>query len=165
MSVFKTTFSRALKIIPSDDCVIPSPNLLISGTATGQGTNLLIDELAIFLETTTGGVRYFVNTGDVVYNYPANAAATVVEVIDEHTLLLNADGIVLENQAYLIYQQGAQTGIGNQGCFIYSNATGFASGLTLGGDLISLYVEQGTFCPVQFISLDLRSSGSLTALW
>lgn len=165
MSVFKSEFSRALKVISSNNCVIPSPNLLISSTATGQDTNLLIDTTANFIINGTNGTQYRVNTGDVVYNYVTQEAATIVKVINNNTLLLNANSIVLTGIAYSIYQQGGQTGLGNRGCFLWANTSGEVNGLTAGGDLVSVYITGGTICPIQFISSSGSSSISILALW
>jgi hypothetical protein len=81
--------SRALQVIPSDDANIPTPNLLVTGTATSAVTNQLVDSTANFIVTTTTGVQYAVNTGDIVYNGSIDQIATIVQVIDANTLLLN----------------------------------------------------------------------------
>ena len=176
MSVFKTTFSRTLKVIPSDKCNVPSPNLLISSVSTSQGTNLLIDTTAKFYTNVSseanGSLRreYKVNVGDVVYNYSTGKAATIVEVISDTTLLLNADNIVLSSEPYSIYQEGPQTGLGNQGCYLYISNTSLIGDLhinTIGGDDISFTSIPHGLLPIQVKKVWEFGTNlaDITALW
>lgn len=168
MSVFKTTFSRALSVIKSDDNVIPSPSLLISSRSTSGGTNLLIDTNANFIVTTPTGVQYKVNVGDVVYNYDTGLSATIVQVVSNSRLLLSADNIVTTLEYYSIYQQGAQTGLGNTGAFLYVGGAGNLSVVTLGGDeVIFNGVPAGTTLPIQVTKLKATgtTATNVIALW
>lgn len=176
MSVFKTTFSRALKVIPSDDCNVPSPNLLISSVSTSQGTNLLIDTTAKFYVNVTSEAdnsqrrEYKVNVGDVVYNYSTGKAATIVEVVSDTTLLLNADNIVLTSEPYFIYQEGPQTGLGNQGCYLYISNISVIGDLninTIGGDEISFTNIPTGLLPIQVKKVFELGTNltDITALW
>lgn len=111
MSVFKSEFTRALKTIPSANCNIPSPNVIVSSLTTDTAVNQLIDGAVDFITLN-------VQAGDVVYNTSANQAATVVGVIDANTLELNAD-VAPTGDNYTIYQASSQTGLGNTGCCLY----------------------------------------------
>jgi hypothetical protein len=177
MSVFKTTFSRALKVIPSDDCNVPSPNLLIRSINTGVDTNQLIDSNAKFYvdvaSEADGSLRreYKVNVGDVVYCYGNYKAATILEVIDNQTLLLNAD-IMDALYQYDIYQEGAQTGLGNQGCFLAIGGDPHVSDIyitTIGGDETLLNKVETGFLPIQvkkvWESNTTVTATNITALW
>jgi len=163
--------SRALEVIPSQNANVPTPNLLIEGTATISG-NQLIDATANFIITTPTGVQYKVNPGDVVYVTSIAAAATIVEVVNATTLLLNvAVGGTTEN--YKIYQEGAQTGLFNQGCVLYvgtgaPTTGGFLAVRTSGNDFVTFVnVQSGTFIPVNVTKV--LSSGTdctnIIALW
>lgn len=158
--------SRALQVIPSDYANIPTPNLLIEGVATISG-NQLIDATANFIITTPTGVQYKVNPGDVVYVTSIPAAATIVEVIDATTLLLNvAVGGSTEN--YQIYQEGAPTGLSNQGAVLYIGTGGSLAARTSGNDAVTFVnVLSGTFIPVNFTKVLLSGTTctDIIALW
>lgn len=167
MSVFKTTFSRSLQVIPSGNSVIPSPYSLISSVTTDEATGYLLDASVDFFVEVNGSRQYAVNVGDVVYNTTTKSSATIVEVVDEHTILMNAN-IISEGHQYTIYQQGAQTGLGNQGCYLYVGTTGDLDVVTTGGDSVLFSnVQAGSVLPVQVLSLkvDLTSASSIIALW
>jgi hypothetical protein len=161
MSVFKTTFSRALSVIKSDNAVIPSINLIHTGANTSVATNKLI--------TITGDFIFDnVKAGDVVYNTSSSTAATVVSVNSETEITLNANIFTTGGQSFKIYQQSAQTGLGNTGAFLYVGGAGNVAVTTIGGDDITFSaVPVGTILPVQVISL--KSTGTtatlVNALW
>jgi hypothetical protein len=148
MSSTKFNPTRALKVIPSDNCNVPYPTALASGTSTNTSTNELIDDnIVFFVNPVIGGRQYLVNVGDVVYNISSQTAATIVEVIDKDTLLLNAD-IIVSGDNYIIYQEGPTTGQGNQGCLLYigSSASTSLHITTIGQDEITIpKVELGLF--------------------
>jgi hypothetical protein len=180
MSVFKTTFSRALKVIPSDDCNVPSPNLLIQGSNTSVGANPLelIDNNTHFFinasseSTASAGTRqYLVNVGDVVYCYSTNLAATIVRVKNQHTLVLNADIFGGDTGVpYLIYQEGAQTGLGNTGCNLYIGGGSIYKNMhvtTIGGESIVISLVGPAFFPIQVKKVWLTDTelGQIFAVW
>lgn len=175
MSVFKTTFSRALKVIPSDDCNVPSPNLLIRSTNTGVSTNKLVDSNGKFYVNVSseadGSSRreYRVNVGDVVYCYGNFKAATIVAVTSDTELILNAD-IMDSFYEYEIYQEGAQTGLGNQGCYLYISNISLIGDLkinTIGGDDISFTNIPTGLLPIQVKKVFGAGTNltDITALW
>jgi len=161
MSVFKTTFSRALRVNPSDNADIPYPNLIETGTVTTVTSLKLIDSAGLFI---TNNIK----TGDVVYNDTLLTSATVVSVDSETQLTLNSNIFTVTTQVYNIYSMSPQTSMGNPGCFLYVGGAGNVSVLTIGGDqLIFNGVPAGTTLPVQV--LRLRSTGTtatlINALW
>jgi len=156
MSVFKTTFSRALRVYASTDANIPYPTVIESGTTTNSGPSQLIDANALFV---TNGVK----TGDIVINVFNAIMVTVVEVIDENTLLLNANLFSL-GYDYKVYQASPQSGLGNQGCYLYIGEEGDYIVVTIGGDEVEFKgLIKGTVLPVQIIKL--ISGGNALALW
>ena len=161
MSVFKTTFSRALRAHPSDNADIAYPNQIAGGTNTSTTAFKLINSAALYLTKN-------VKTGDIVHNDTAGTAATVVSVDSETQLTLNADIFTSTAQAYAVYAASPQTTIGNAGCFLYVGGTGNVSVVTIGGDIIVFNgVPAGTTLPIQV--LKLRSTGTtatlINALW
>ena len=184
MSVFQTTFSRALKVIPSDFCEIPSPNLLIQSSNTnydGGTPEVLFDNSLKFFKSAASestasqnNVQYLVNVGDVVYCYDTGLAGTIVEVISDTKLLLNVD-IFLGSTGlkYFIYQQGAQTGLGNRGAFIYlggTQNTGDLDVTTLGGERIVIGKISKPFFPIQVTQVWAKDTtgldiGEIYAVW
>jgi hypothetical protein len=159
--------SRALQVIPSDYANIPTPNLLVTGAATSTVTNQLVDSTANFIITTSTGVQYTVNAGDVVYNDSNPGGSTIVEVINATTLLLNAD-ISSSGDSYSIYQEGAQTGLNNQGAVLYIGGAGSIKVTTSGNDIVTfISVQTGTFFPVNVVKVwaTVTDCTNIIALW
>lgn len=159
--------SRALEVLKSDSANIPTPNLLASGTATSTVLGQLVDSSANFIVTTSAGVQYAVNVGDVVYAPGGPDAATIVEVINATTLLLN-NNVVNTGMAYSIYQEGAPTGLNNQGAVLYIGGAGDLKVTTSGNDIVQFVgVQAGTFFPVNVVKVwaSGTSCTSIIALW
>jgi hypothetical protein len=162
MSVFKTTFSRALRVHPSNNADIAFPGAVNSiGTNTTATSLKLINSAATFITNP-------VYPGDVIHNDTAGTAATVVSVDSETQLTLNANIFTSTAQAYIIYSMSAQAGMGNSGCLLYVGGTGNVSVVTIGGDTIIFNgVPVGTTLPIQVIRV--RSTGTtatlINALW
>jgi len=161
MSVFKTTFSRALRAHPSDNADIAYPNQIAGGSNTTATAFKLINSAALY-------VTKNVKTGDVVHNDTAGTAATVVSVDSQTQLTLNANIFTSTAQVYTVYAMSSQTGMGNPGCFLYVGGTGNVSVVTIGGDIIVFNgVPAGTTLPIQVVKL--RSTGTtatlINALW
>ena len=166
MSSTKLNPTRALVVIPSDNCNVPSPNVLSSGVSTDTVTNQLVTVNGEF--SSSDGI-YKVNTGDVVYNTTTNEAATIVKVINKDTLLLNAD-IFLSGEQFVIYQEGPTTGQGNQGCLLYIGGTTGVGDLhitTIGGDDITIGKIQSGILNIQVKKVwkDTVSIEQIFALW
>ena len=161
MSVFKTTFSRALRAHPSDNADIAYPNQIAGGTNTSTTAFKLINSAALYLTKN-------VKTGDIVHNDTAGTAATVVSVDSETQLTLNANIFPTTGQVYAVYAMSSQTSMGNPGCNLYVGGTGNVSVVTIGGDIITFNgVPAGTTLPIQVVKL--RSTGTtatlVNALW
>jgi hypothetical protein len=161
MSVFKTTFSRALRAHPSDNADVAYPAVAESGTNTTATALKLIDSAATFITQN-------VKTGDVVHNDTAATAATVVSVDSETQLTLNANIFTTTAQAYVVYAMSPQSGMGNPGCFLYVGGTGNVSVVTIGNDTIVFNgVPAGTTLPIQVVRVRSTSTTAtlINALW
>ena len=161
MSVFKTTFSRALRAHPSDNANIPFPAVVESGTSTSVVSLKLVDSTATFI---TNNVK----TGDIVHNDTSETAATVVSVDSETELTLNANIFTATAQIFTVYAASPQTTIGNAGCFLYVGGTGSVSVVTIGGDIATFFaVPAGTTLPIQVLKLRSTSTTAtnIVALW
>ena len=161
MSVFKTTFSRALAVIPSDNAVVPTPYLIHTGANTSVVTNKLV--------TITGDFIYDnVSVGDVVYNISASTAATVVTVDSQNQLTLNANIFPTGGQTFRIYQQSPQTGLGNTGAFLFIGGAGNVAVTTIGGDDVTFNATPiGTVLPIQVLKVKATGTTAtlINALW
>lgn len=161
MSVFKTTFSRALRTHKSDNADIPFPALIEAGTNTTATAFKLIDSAGLFI---TNNIK----TGDIVHNDTDEIAATVVSVDSETQLTLNANIFTATDKLYAVYQASPQTGLGNQGCFLYVGGAGNVSVVTIGGDIATFFaVPAGTTLPIQVLRLRSTSTSAtnVIALW
>lgn len=161
MSVQKIQANRALKVIPSDNCVIPTPYVLETGRNTSVVANQLVDSTGTF-------VTFGINVGDVVYNITDGTAATVVNVIDNTSMTLNANIFLAINKDYIIYQASPQGGLGNTGCVLYIGGAGNVNLTTTGNDIITFVgFNTGQFVPVQ--ALKVAATGTtatnIIALW
>jgi hypothetical protein len=161
MSVFKTTFSRALAVIKSDNADIPFPADNSTGTNTSVVASSLVDSAATFVTNN-------VATGDIVYNITDGTAATVVSVTSQTTLVLNADIFTATAKTFVVYTASPQTSNGNPGCYIYVGGAGNVKVTTIGGDIITFTATPvGQVLPLQIIKL--HSTGTtatlVNALW
>jgi hypothetical protein len=157
MAYQKLQVSRALQVIKSDDANIPFPNVVEEGTSTSVVANQLVDSAAAF-------VTLNVQVGDVIYNTTTSTAATVARVVDNNTIVLNADIFTSAGDAYKIYAQNIKA----EGCVLYIGTGGNVRVLTHGGDDVTFVnLLGGTFVPVQTIKV--FASGTtctgIIALW
>lgn len=162
MGVQKLQANRALRIIPSDNALIPFPSQIEAGVNTATAANQLID-------TATGSfVDLNVKPGDIVYNVTDNTAATVLSVQSNTTLTLNANIFTAITKSYVIYNDSPQTTIPNTGCVLYVGGAGNLTVITIGDDRVLFNaVPAGSFLPVQ-VKQVLASGTSATlinALW
>lgn len=161
MSVFKTSFSRALRAHPSDNADIAYPNAIESGSSTTVSASKLIDSTGLFITNN-------VAVGDVIHNDTSGTAATVVSVDSQTQLTLNANIFTATAQSYTIYSMSSLTSMGNPGCMLYVGGAGNVSVVTIGGDTITFSaVPAGTILPIQVDRL--RATGTtatlVNALW
>lgn len=161
MSVFKTTFSRAIRTHKSDDADIAYPNLITSGTNTTATALKLISSTATFITNN-------VQTGDIVHNDTDETAATVVSVDSETQLTLNANIFAATAKVYTVYANSIQSGLSSPGCFLYVGGAGNVSVVTVGGDIATFFgVPVGTTLPIQVVKLRSTSTSAtnVIALW
>jgi hypothetical protein len=160
MSVFKTTFSRALQVYPSQ-YPIPNPFVLTTGVQT--------DESSILVSPSSNFITNGVSPGDVIYVYDDggnfNSITQVTGIISESEAQV-ANPIAVD-WSFVIYQQSAMSGLGNQGCYLYVGGTGTLVVTTIGGDSVTFAgVAAGTVLPVQVLKLEEPSTATLViALW
>jgi len=157
MAYQKLQVSRALQVIKSDNANIPFPGVVETGTSTSVVANQLVDSAATFAALN-------VQVGDVVYNTTTSTAATVNRVVNDTTIVLNADIFLAAGNAYIIYSQNTK----NEGCVLYIGTGGNLRVLTHGGDdVIFSNLLGGTFLPVQILKVFSTSTtaADIIALW
>jgi hypothetical protein len=163
--------TRALKVIPSDNCYVPTPFELIRGNVTdsGGGGTILTDSDAVFFVDNSGGGREFkVNVGDVVYNISQDIAATITRVVTNRQIECNATICDIGDE-YIIYQSGQVTGLGNKGCLLYNASPAAERHLqfeTIAGDLVYLTEPPVGLIPIQALKVTSDTTlRDLYALW
>lgn len=156
MSVFKNTFSRALQVIPSNDCDIPFPNLIVEGL-------ILVTNDDQFTEAgIVDFTQYNIKQGDIVYFTDSQIAASVISVDSDKKITVNIN-ISSVSGNFVIYQASSQTGLGNPGCYLYVPSEQAINVVTIGGDFVTFSNIKG-FLPVQIIRLTGATNGCI-ALW
>jgi hypothetical protein len=157
MAYQKLQVSRALQVINSDNVNLPYPNIVEEGTSTSVVANQLVDSAAAFSSLN-------VQVGDVVYNTTTSTAAKVVRVVDNNTIVLNADIFLAAGNAYKVYAQNIKA----EGCVLYVGTGGNLHVLTHGGDdIVFANVVGGTFLPVQILKVFASgtAASNIVALW
>lgn len=156
MAYLKLQTSTALNIVTSDDANIPFPNAIASGTSDTVTANQLNDTTGTFVTSN-------VQTGDVVVNLTTNQSATVVSVIDEENLLMNANIFLASGDKFVIYANNRK-----EGCVLYIGAGGTLRVITAGGQDVTFYgILGGSFLPVNVLKVFQTgtSASELVALW
>jgi len=114
MSTRTAQATRALKVIPSDYCDIPYPDLMCSGSTEPVSIgNILVDAEVLPIDFYSLGV----SSGDIVY-FAAGIAGSVIRVISSSSLELNIE-VPQGSQPYDIYKGGQ-----NRGCTLYIGNVG-----------------------------------------
>lgn len=152
----KLQVGTALNIVKSDNANIPIPAVVTLGTGVAPVANQLEDATGQF-------VTLNVQTGDVVYNTTTGTAATVVLVIDEENLTLNANIFSGATDNYVIYTQNTK-----EASVLYIGTGGNLRVFTASGqDVTFANVLGGTFLPVQVLKVFSTgtSASNLVALW
>jgi len=161
MATQKLQPTRALTVIKSDNAVIPFVNLIDSGVNTSIVSFALVSSSSTFV---TDNVK----TGDIVYNLTDGTAATVESIVSQTQIVLNADIFLATLKTFEIYQQSAQTGIGNQGCVLYIGTGGNIKVTTSGNDIVTFVnVQDGTFFPINVLKVFATgtTASNIIALW
>ena len=156
MAYLKLQTSTALNIVTSDNANIPFPNVVTSGTSDTVTANQLNDATGTFVTSN-------VQTGDVVVNVTGNKSATVVKVIDNTNLVLNADIFAASGDVFKIYANNNK-----EGCVLYIGAGGTLRVITAGGQDVTFYgILGGSFLPVNVLKVFQTgtSASEIVALW
>jgi len=154
MAYQKLQVGLGVNVIPSDTINIPN----VSGaTQSGTVTSVVANQL----KDTAGG---FTNAlvGYIVYNNVTNTIATVTSVTDVGTLVLSANIMLVNSQAYTLYADD------NAGCVLYVGGAGNLRVLTSSGsDITFTGVLAGSFIPVQVkrVFATSNTASSILALW
>lgn len=153
----KLQVGTALNIYKSDNANIPIPAVVTSGTGVAPVANELEDNVTGVFITKN------VQTGDVVFNTTTGESATVVLVINEENLILNANIFTGAVNSYVIYSQNTK-----EACVLYIGTGGNLRVLTASGqDVTFANVLGGTFLPVQVLKVfsEGTSASNFVALW
>lgn len=156
MAYQKLQTSTALNIVSTNNAEIPYPNIVETGTATSLVANQLVNSAATFVANN-------VQVGDVVYNTVSLQAATVVSVINQTTVLLNANIFTVLGEAYTIYVQNDKNP-----SVLYIGTGGNLRVITAGGQDVTFNgILGGTFLPVQVLKVFQTgtTATNLIALW
>ena len=152
----KLQVGTAINIVPSNDANIPFPNVITESANTGVGYLTLRCENVDFIALN-------VQVGDIVYNNVQGTAATVDQVIDEHTLLLNGDIFPNLGEGFTIYANN-----GKEGCVLYVGTGGDLHVVTVSGqDVTFVGILGGSFLPVQVLKVydKYTTASNIVALW
>ncbi|MCP3700626.1 MAG: hypothetical protein GY920_19295 [Aliivibrio sp.] len=152
-----------IEVYKSDDANIPVPAEATSGTTTSAPTSSDLVQTGQTFEST-------VKAGDIVYNTTDGTAATVIQVVSDTELKLNA-GIMATGEDYVVYQaskQGNGHNAGN-GCVLYLGGTdGNLRVTTIGGQVLNFIgLKGGDFFPVQVKKVHATGTtlSNIIALW
>tara|TARA_R100001443_G_scaffold113767_1_gene128937 strand:+ start:482 stop:967 length:486 start_codon:yes stop_codon:yes gene_type:complete len=143
MSYQKLQGYIAVDVFRSDNANVPFPNIAAEGAATSTSGSKLVDGNANFNKL---GIK----EGDIVYDTTNSASATVIEVIDDNTLMLNS-AIMVSGDTYIIYVANPASGAddANNGCVLYVGVSGNLKVTTIGGSTITFTAMPVGFVPVQ----------------
>jgi|TARA_R100000081_G_C4700941_1_gene107577 hypothetical protein len=155
MAYQKLQTNQAIQVIPDNNIIIPAPNEVASGTATGAATLKLIDSAANF--STTASV------GDVIYSGSGavrDAIATVTAV-DSNTQL-SVSVAIASGKNYNIYSKDL-----NEGCILYVGGQGDVVVETVAGNEVTFIgIQTGTFMPVQVLKVKTTTTATnIIAMW
>lgn len=153
----KLQVGTALNIYKSDNANIPFPAVVTSGTGVAPIPNELEDSV------TGAFITKNVQVGDVVFNTTTGASATVVYVISEENLTLNANIFSGASDSYVIYAQNTK-----EACVLYIGTGGNLRVITASGqDVTFANVVGGSFLPVQVLKVfgTGTAASDLVALW
>jgi hypothetical protein len=156
MAYQKLQTSVGLNIVSTDNAEIPYPNVVAAGTCTLPLPSELEDNTALFVTNN-------VQVGDVVYNTVTLQAATVVNVVNQTNIILNANIFTTIGEAYTIYAQNEKNA-----SVLFIGTGGKLRVQTAGGqDVIFDQILGGTFLPVQVLKVYQTgtTATNLVALW
>lgn len=152
-----------LEVYKSDNANIPVPAPATSGTTTSAPTASDLVQTGQTFEST-------VKVGDIVYNTTDGTAATVIQVVSDTELKLNA-GIMATGEDYVIYQASIEANMqdAGNGCVLYLGGTdGNLRVTTIGGQVLNFIgLKGGDFFPVQVKKVHATGTTltNIIALW
>jgi len=157
MSVYqKLQTTVGLNIVSTDNADIPSDAVVEFGTATAVVANQLVDAAATFQTNN-------VQVGDVVYNNVTLQAATVTRVLNQTTVVLNANIFLVLGESYTLYAQNNKSA-----AVLFIGTGGKLRVITAGGQDVTFdSILGGTFLPVQVLKVFQTgtTATNLVALW
>jgi hypothetical protein len=156
MAYQKLQGSKVLSVIPSDNNVLPTGAIRLSGTNAGP---VVANQLIAAAGTFSSQVIF---PGDVVYNVTDGSAATVINVVSDTALSLNADVFTATGKSFFVYRPekgGAVLYIGGDGNVSVETADGSSA--------VFVGLIAGTFMPINVTKV--KSTGTtatnIIAIW
>lgn len=140
MQTAGTTITRMLRVIPSDYCNIPYPNIVFrdydSQTEALNDTTLYNPNEPFQVLNAYEEWVNIVNPGDIIYFDDLYKAATIIEVTNAGTIRINTSDIFVtgDNPEYTIYQESTTP---NRGCQLYFSDASLTPSISItsaGGD-------------------------------
>tara|TARA_R100000541_G_scaffold1449_2_gene6183 strand:+ start:1323 stop:1874 length:552 start_codon:yes stop_codon:yes gene_type:complete len=154
MIINTSSYTSAIPVAPSDTINIPGPTIRLSRATTAttpDGTlNQLIDTGATFTSTVSRGMVVYNMFATIASGINAPSVATIVQVINDTTLLLSANIFPFAGgtavSAYKIYDANEVSPPGAQ---LYVGTAGNVYVETVNGDLVFIEdVPAGDILPV-----------------
>lgn len=158
----------AIEVNKSDNANIPFPAKVVAGVSDSITANQLI------ATSSTDFVAANVKIGDIVYNETEGTAATVLDIIDPQTLLLNADifQLVGGTEEFVVYGANPMDNLqdANNGCVLYIGKSGNLKVTTIAGQTVTFTALPIGFFPVQVKKVwgkngDAGMADNIIALW
>jgi hypothetical protein len=167
MAYQKLQAGRAWSVNPSDNTDIPNigVNSPTGTTTTGSATQL-IDANRVGTNpsnmATLGFLLAGIKPGMIIVNTTDSTQTTVLNVVNDTTLLVKDNIFAASGKSYVIYG-GTQ-----EGAVLYIGASGNIRVTTIGGDDVTFVgLQTGTFFPVQVVKVwnTSTTAANIMALW
>lgn len=166
MSTQKLQGYQALNVVKSDFANTPYTTVTAAGETSGTITSKVLNGVAGSDFENKG-----IFAGDIVYNTSTGLAATVIFVIDDTKINLNASIFLnVAGENYTIYAASAVTNYqnANNGCVLYIGTAGDLTVDTISGDEKVFFKKvPAGFFPVQVKKVWATGTGAndIVALW
>jgi hypothetical protein len=146
--------SRSIAVIPSDDCNIPNPALLITNSATTSNVLAGSCTLSVAEEIISS-----INIGDIIYGDGKGVTIETVSIVSANDIdvTYNSSATFTDSTTVSIYNGEDDS----TGCVLYIGGAGALSVTTEGGDdVVFSNIPDGTFFPVQVIKVKYVALGA-----
>lgn len=164
----KSTYAKSTRVAftlgSGVTSLLPTPNIVVSGSTTGAGVSQVVDSTKDF---TARGVK----VGDLVMNL-SNGQITLISAVGTTTLNVADSYFNAGNIAYAVYSQSdIATVTPYVGAVLYNclgAATGNITVTTLDGYSLNVVIPAGGICPIQVSAVTAVAGvtwGQLIALW